>query len=73
MCIRKKVLADQNNDIMDSYCLWYGRNTERDIQMAEVSEMLLWYEGSWKQQDVGLNLDSMLLTILDLGQVTFPL
>lgn len=41
--------------------------------MAEVSEMLLWYEGSWKQQDVGLNLDSMLLTILDLGQVTFPL
>lgn len=33
--------------------------------MAEVSEMLLWYEGSWSQQDVGLNLDSMLLTILD--------
>lgn len=46
MCISKKILADQNNDFMDNYCLRYGRNHEGAIRAAEVCEMLLCYEGS---------------------------
>lgn len=43
LCIRKKILADQNNDFMNYYCLRCGRNCEGSIQMTEVYEVLLWY------------------------------
>lgn len=35
MCIREKVLADQNNNFMDSYSLRYSRNCESGIKMAD--------------------------------------